>query len=74
MLFRSGTYFQTVDYSAISDERDRAFAERLIKEFGVASIPVSSFNHDKADHKILRFCFAKNKHTLEQAAERLMKV
>ena len=69
-----GTYFQTVDYSAISDERDRAFAERLIKEFGVASIPVSSFNHDKADHKILRFCFAKNKHTLEQAAERLMKV
>lgn len=69
-----GTYFQTVDYSAISDEKDRAFAERLIKEFGVASIPVSSFNHDKADFKILRFCFAKNKHTLEQAAERLMKV
>ncbi|MCD6366290.1 MAG: methionine aminotransferase [Bacteroidales bacterium] len=69
-----GTYFQLLDYSKISDEKDTVFAERLIKEFGVASIPVSVFYHDKIDNKVLRFCFAKKNETLEKAIEKLLKL
>ena len=69
-----GTYFQLLDYSKISDEKDTVFAERLTKELGVASIPVSVFYHDKIDNKVLRFCFAKNNDTLEKAVEKLLKL
>lgn len=62
-----GTYFQTLDYSAISDEKDFDFAVRLTKEKKVASIPVSAFYKDKTDNKVLRFCFAKEDETLERA-------
>jgi methionine aminotransferase len=67
----SGSYFQCVGYEKITDEKDYDFAVRLTKELGVASIPVSSFYHHGKDYKMLRFCFAKEKATLEQAAERL---
>ena len=63
-----GTYFQMLDYSAISQENARLYAERLIKENGIASIPVSVFNCGKQDHQFLRFCFAKSDETLEKAA------
>ncbi|MFC1826146.1 methionine aminotransferase [Thermodesulfobacteriota bacterium] len=69
-----GTYFQMLDYSAISDEPDAAFAQRLTVELGVASIPPSVFYHDSEDHRVLRFCFAKKDETLERAAERLCKI
>jgi len=69
-----GTYFQMLDYSAISDEPDAAFAKRLIVEHGVASIPPSVFYHDSEDHRVLRFCFAKKDQTLERAAEKLCKI
>ena len=69
-----GTYFQVLDYSQISDEKDTIFAELLTKDNGVASVPVSVFNHDSADHKLLRFCFAKSEETMEKAAEKLIKV
>lgn len=69
-----GTYFQLLDYSKITDEKDTDFAERLVKEYGVASIPVSVFYHEKIDHKVLRFCFAKEDETLERAAEKLIKL
>ena len=69
-----GTYFQLLDYSDISDEKDMDFAARLIKEFGIASVPVSAFYHDAFDAKVLRFCFAKSSDTLKQAAELLHKV
>ncbi|PLX02203.1 MAG: methionine aminotransferase [Marinilabiliales bacterium] len=69
-----GTYFQLLDYSGITDEKDTDFAERLTKEIGVASIPVSVFYHEKIDHKVLRFCFAKSNETLEAAAEKLHKL
>ncbi len=69
-----GTYFQLLDYSAISEEADVDFAERLIKEFGLASIPVSAFNKNGLDQRQLRFCFAKTDETLEKAAEILQKV
>jgi methionine aminotransferase len=63
-----GTYFQLLDYSAISDEKELDFATRITKEFGVASVPVSPFYHDKQDNHVLRFCFAKTEETLVKAA------
>ncbi len=65
----AGTYFQLLDYSAITDDRDTDFAERLVKNHGIASIPTSIFNIDEEDFKMLRFCFAKTDETLEKAAE-----
>jgi len=67
----SGTYFQMLDYSAITDERDTDFARRMTVEHGVAAIPPSVFYHDGDDGRVLRFCFAKKDETLERAAERL---
>jgi methionine transaminase len=66
-----GSYFQCLYYGTITKERDTAFAERLTKEAGVASIPLSVFYHESVDNKLLRFCFAKNNETLEKAAEKL---
>jgi methionine aminotransferase len=66
-----GTYFQLLDYSAITDEDDMAFALRLTKEHGVASIPTSAFLYNQKAPKVLRFCFAKKDETLASAAERL---
>jgi methionine transaminase len=65
----AGTYFQLVDYAAISDEKDTDFATRLTKEHGLAAIPVSVFYHAQVDNKTLRFCFAKQEETLTKAAE-----
>ena len=64
-----GTYFQTVDYSDISEENALDFSKRLIVEKGLASIPLSVFNLNQVDNKQLRFCFAKTKDTLDKAAE-----
>ena len=69
-----GTYFQMVDYSAITTERDADFALRLVKEHGVASIPISPFLTNADPGPVVRFCFAKRDETLEAAAERLRKV
>ena len=66
-----GTYFQMVDYSALSNEADADFALRLIKEHGVAAIPISPFLQGDDPGPVLRFCFAKRAETLERAAERL---
>jgi methionine aminotransferase len=66
-----GAYFQIVDYSAISDRDDRAFCEWLVRERGVAAIPVSSFYETAPDAKLIRFCFAKTDPTLVAAAARL---
>jgi methionine transaminase len=66
-----GTYFQLLDYSAITDERDMDFALRLTKEHGVASIPTSAFLYKQPPPLALRFCFAKKDETLEAAAKRL---
>ncbi|HOW81843.1 MAG TPA: methionine aminotransferase [Spirochaetota bacterium] len=70
----AGTYFQMLDYSLISDERDVDFARRLTVSGGVASIPPSVFYDKPQDNKVLRFCFAKKNETLERAAERLCKI
>ncbi len=69
-----GTYFQLLDYSAISDKSEMDFARWLVEEHKVAAIPVSPFYHKKDDHKVLRFCFAKKDETIAQAAEILSKI
>ncbi len=66
-----GSYFQCLSYKNISREKDTQFAIRLTKDAGIASIPVSAFYHKAKDDKILRFCFAKKKETLEKAAEKI---
>lgn len=69
-----GTYFQVVSYAAISDESDVDFCTRLVVEYGVAAIPISAFYADGKDLKLIRFCFAKDNKTLEEAAKRLCAV
>ena len=69
-----GSYFQLMDYSAISDEPDADFAIRMTREHGVASIPTSSMLFRTRAPQVVRFCFAKRDETLERAAERLRQV
>ncbi len=67
-----GSYFQLADYSRISDEPDTAFAKRLATEFGVAAIPLSPFYKEPPPgQRIIRFCFAKQDGTLDNAIEKL---
>jgi methionine transaminase len=69
-----GTYFQLLDYSGITDEKDTDYAVKMIKENGVAAIPISVFYHKPVHDSMLRFCFAKKDETLEKAAEILRKI
>ena len=64
----NGTYFCTYSYADISDEPDVEISKRIIKEYGVASIPFSVFYGDNTDNKLLRFCFAKEDQILTKAA------
>ncbi|MFT6716450.1 MAG: methionine aminotransferase [Saprospiraceae bacterium] len=73
-LVPSGTYFALLDYSRITNEDDRFFADRLTIDYGVASIPISVFFKDKRQDQVLRFCFAKDNDELERAAEKLIVV
>jgi methionine aminotransferase len=63
-----------LDYASVSNESDTAFARRLTTEYGVAAIPPSVFYHDRDDHRVLRFCFAKKDETLKRAAEILCRI
>jgi methionine aminotransferase len=65
------TFFQILDYGAISDEHDVALARRWTEEIGVASIPLSVFCEQPFTGTRLRFCFAKDDATLEAACEKL---
>ena len=69
-----GTYFQLACYSKISNESDVKFVEYLIREHNVAAIPVSRFYKNMDDHKMIRFCFAKDDTTLIKATELLCKI
>lgn len=71
LLPAPATYFQCVDYSAISDLPEEAFCRWLTTEFGVAAIPMSAFYHQPRESGIIRFCFAKKDQTLKTALERL---
>jgi methionine aminotransferase len=74
LLPSDGTYFQCVEYSAISDQPEAEFAKWLTTEIGVAAIPVSAFYNEPKESGIVRFCFAKKDETLRTALERLMKL
>jgi methionine aminotransferase len=67
----AGSYFQVASYQKISGRSDGEFAEWLISEKGVASIPISAFYSNKKDERLVRFCFAKREETLEAAIARL---
>lgn len=69
-----GTYFQTVDFSAISTQSEADFCQWLTTEIGVAAIPTSAFYGDGFDQGVIRFCFAKQDDTLRQALARLQKL
>jgi methionine aminotransferase len=71
LLPSDGTYFQCVEYSAISQMPEAEFAQWLTTEIGVAAIPVSAFYHEARESGIVRFCFAKRDETLELALQRL---
>ena len=74
LLPSQGSFFQCMDYSEISAEKDVDLAERLTKEIGVASIPISVFYEQAPQDRILRFCFAKTDEVLLEAAKRLRNV
>ncbi len=69
-----GGYFQLVDYSAIRDVDDINFSEWLVREGGVAAIPLSPFYETAPDTRLVRLCFAKNDATMQAAAELLCKL
>jgi methionine aminotransferase len=69
-----GTYFQVLDYSEITSMNDVDFAKELTLKNGIASIPLSVFYDNHQDHKVLRFCFAKTKDTLQEAAAILNRI
>jgi methionine transaminase len=69
-----GTYFQLLNYKNISNKIDTEFAIELTTDYKIASVPMSAFYNTLVDHKMLRFCFAKDEETLEKAAEILCKI
>ena len=74
LLPSTGSYFQCVDISAVSDLNESDFCQWLTREIGVAAIPLSAFYGDGFDQRVVRFCFAKKDDTLRAALERLRKL
>ena len=74
LLPSTGTYFQCVDISAVSDLNEADFCQWLAREVGVAAIPLSAFYGDGFDQRVVRFCFAKKDDTLREAIARLRKL
>ena len=73
-LHSAGTYFQCVDYSAVSDASEVDFCQWLTREIGVAAIPLSVFYRDGFEQRLARFCFAKKDETLDLALQRLARI
>lgn len=71
ILPSTGSYFQCVDISSVSDLSEAEFCKWLTTEIGVAAIPLSAFYGDGFDQRIVRFCFAKKDETLNLALEKL---
>jgi methionine transaminase len=74
LLPSEGSYFQCVDYAAVSDLGEAAFCEWLTTEIGVAAIPLSAFYAGGFEQRIARLCFAKRDETLRSALQRLQKL
>lgn len=69
-----GGFYQLLDYSKISEEKDIEFARRIMDEYGVALFPLSVFYHDSIDNKMLGFSFARDEKILNKAINRLKKI
>jgi methionine aminotransferase len=74
LMTTAGTYFQLAEYSGISDLPDVEFCKELTTKHGVAAIPLSPFCAEPLPARLVRFCFAKDDATLENAAQRLSKI
>ncbi|MEQ1808035.1 MAG: pyridoxal phosphate-dependent aminotransferase [Burkholderiaceae bacterium] len=74
LLPSQGSYFQVVDYSAVSDKTEEAFCRWLTTDIGVAAIPLAAFYSGGLEQKLARFCFAKKDETLNLALQRLAKL
>jgi methionine aminotransferase len=74
LLPSQGSYFQCVDYSAVSQLPEGEFCQWLTREVGVAAIPLSAFYDDARDQGLARFCFAKRDETLRAALQRLARL
>jgi methionine aminotransferase len=74
LLPSEGSYFQVVDYSAISDLGEADFCRWLTTEVGVAAIPLSAFYDDGRNQGLARFCYAKQDTTLATALQRLARL
>ncbi|MDB5572624.1 MAG: aminotransferase [Hyphomicrobiales bacterium] len=68
-----GTYFVNIDIAPLGESDDVAFAQTLVRDFGVASIPVSAFYAQSPNTTTVRFCFAKKDSTLDEGLDRLHK-
>jgi methionine aminotransferase len=74
ILPSKGTFYQLLNYSKISDEKDTEFARRIMDDYGVALFPLSVFYHDSIDNKMLGFSFARAEEVLSKAARQLAKI
>jgi methionine transaminase len=74
ILPTTGSYFQCVDISDVSDLSEADFCKWLTTEIGVAAIPLSAFYGNGFDQRIVRFCFAKKDETLNLALDKLAKL
>ena len=71
VLPSEGTYFVNIDIAPLADAGDVAFCRDLVETHGVAAIPVSAFYAEDAVTNVVRFCFAKQRATLDAALARL---
>ncbi|MBL8359313.1 MAG: pyridoxal phosphate-dependent aminotransferase [Rubrivivax sp.] len=74
LLPSEGSYFQCVDYSAVSDLPEGEFCQWLTRDVGVAAIPISAFYEGGFEQRIARLCFAKKDETLLAALDRLARL
>ncbi len=74
IIATQSSYFQLISYKDISAESDKDFAIRLIKENGIATLPISAFYHEKSKKSALRLNFAQSDEVLDKAIERLKMV
>jgi aspartate/methionine/tyrosine aminotransferase len=74
LLPSAGSFFMLARFRGISAESDSDFVLRLIREFKVATIPLSAFYSDRTDHGVIRLSFAKDEATLQEGARRLCRV
>ncbi|MFG1346343.1 aminotransferase [Xanthobacter autotrophicus DSM 431] len=71
----TGTYFLSIDLAPLTNAPDdEAFCLDLVRNQGVAAIPVSAFYAEDAVRSVVRFCFAKHDSTIDRTLERLAKI